>query len=159
MITGALIPRTVTKIEMSCHHRWYLCLIHLIIQTSIHLSCTWFINSSPALHRTLLMVTGALIASIVTKILMVCHHRWYLCLLHLIIQTSIHLSCPWLFNIHPALHRTQLHSFKVIQYLVGLHLIRQIPCHRLPPRMEVAIFMDEWLICLSWHWNNDNRMT
>ena len=31
-ITGALIARTVTQREISCHHRWYMCLIHWIIR-------------------------------------------------------------------------------------------------------------------------------
>ena len=44
------------------------------------------------------------------------------------------------------------------QYLVGLPLICQIPCHRSPPIMEVAIFMDAWLMCISWHQNNDSNM-
>ena len=49
----------------------------------------------------------------------------------------------------PDLHITQNISCKLLQYLVGLQLIRQIPCHHRPPITEVAIFMDEWLMCLS----------
>ena len=69
-------------------------------------------------------------------------------LFHLIIQSSIHLSCPLFVNCHPDLHITQCMSCKILQCPVGLHLIRQIPCHQRPPIMEVAIFMDAWLMCL-----------
>ena len=44
------------------------------------------VNSHPALHRTLLVITGDLIARKVTQISMSCHHRWYLCLLHWMIH-------------------------------------------------------------------------
>ena len=67
-----------------------------------------------------------------------------------------HLSS--VFNSHPALHWTRLQSRKLLQYMIGLHLIHQIPCHRFPPRMEVAIFMDAWLTCLIWHRHNNNRI-
>ena len=53
------------------------------------------------------------------------------------------------FNSHPDLHITQHQSRKIIQYLVRLHLISQIQYHRRIPRMEVAVFMDAWLMCLS----------
>ena len=39
------------------------------------------------------------------------------------------LSCPRFVNSHPALHLTQHMSCKLLQYPVGLLLIRQIPCH------------------------------
>ena len=51
------------------------------------------------------------------------------------IQSLIHLSCPWFVNNHPALHITQRQSRKFLQYMVKLHLICQIPCHRRPPRV------------------------
>ena len=66
--------------------------------------------------------------------------------------------CPWFVNSHPTLHRTQRQSHKLLQYLVGINLICKIPCHRRPPIMEVEIFMDAWLMSLSWHWYNNNSM-
>ena len=98
------------------------------------------------------------ISMIVTQIEMSWHHWWYLCLHHWMIQSLIHLSCTRFVKIHPALQRTQITSRKLLQYLVGLHLIRQILCHRRPTRMEVAIFINEWLICLIWNWHNNNSM-
>ena len=86
VITGALITRTVTQRATSCHHRWYLCLLHRIIQSSIHLSCPWLVNSHPDLQRTLLGITGALIAMTLTQKTMICNHCWYLCLLHWMVQ-------------------------------------------------------------------------
>ena len=126
LITSTLISRTFTKRSISCHHQWYLCLLHWKIQSSIHLSCPRFVNSHPDLHRTLLVITGTLIASTVTQRSISCHHRWYLFLLHLMIQLLIHLRCPQFVNSHPDLHRTQRQSCKLLQYLVGLHLICQI---------------------------------
>ena len=61
-------------------------------------------------------------------------------------------------NIHPALHRTQRQSRNLLQYLVRLLLIHKIPCHRCPPRMEVTIFMDAWLMCLSQWFHDDNSI-
>ena len=158
VITGALISTTITQRETSCHYRQYLFFFHWTIQSSIHLSCPWFVNSHPVLHITLLVITSALIAREVTQRAMSFHHWWYLCLIHWMIKSSIQLSCPWFVNSHPDLHITQRISCKLLQYPVRLHLICQIPCHRRPPIMEVAIFMDAWLICLSWHRNNDNNM-
>ena len=106
----------------------------------------------------ILVITGALISRKVTQRSMIFHHWWYLCLFHWMVQSLIHLSCHRFFNIHPYLHRTQLQSHKLLQYLVGLHLIRQIPCHRRPPRTGVATFMDAWWTCLSWHRHNENSM-
>ena len=142
VITGALIASKITQRAISFCHRWYLFLPHWIIQSSIHLSCPWFVNSHPDLHWTLLVITGASIERTVTQRTMSCHHQWYLCLLHWMIQSLIHLSCPRLFNSHLAQHRTQCQIHKLLQYLLGLHLIRQILCHRRPPRTEVPIFMD-----------------
>ena len=207
VITGALIARTFTQIEMDFHHLWYLCLLHWMIQSSIHLSCTRFVNINPALHRTLIVITGArtaiqramichqqwylcllhwmmqssirlkctryhpalhrkllmitgdLIARTVTQIEMSCHNWWYLCLLHWMIQSLIHLRCTRFVNSIPTLHRTQHQSRKLIQYLFGIHLILQIPWLWRPPRIEVAIFMNAWLICLSWNRHNDNSMS
>ena len=105
-----------------------------------------------------LVITGALTTRTVTQRAMSCHHWWYLCILHLMIQTLIHLICHMLFNIHQDIHRTKLQSHKLLRYLVGLHLIHQLPCHHRPPRTEVAIFMNTWCMCLSWHQNNDNSM-
>ena len=158
VINGALIARTVTKRVMSCHHQWYMCLLHWIMQSSIHLSCTRFVNSRPDLHRTLFVITGALISMTVTKRAMIFHHRWYLWLLHWMIHSLIHLICFQFVNSHPSLHITQGMSCKLLQYLVRIHLIRQIPFHRRPPRTEVAIFMDSWCMCLSWHCHNYNSM-
>ena len=157
-ITGDLIATTVTKWATSCHYRWYLFLFRWIIQSSIHIICPRFFNSHSGLHITLLVITSTLIATTVTQREMSCHHRWYLWFLHGMIQSLIQLICPRFVNSNPALHITQLMSCKLLQYPVGLHLIRQIPCHRHPPIMEVEIFMDAWLICLSWHRNNDNNM-
>ena len=67
-ITGALIATTVTQRASICHYRWYLFLFHWIIQSSIHLSCPWFVISHPGLHITVLMITNALIAITLTQI-------------------------------------------------------------------------------------------
>ena len=158
MITGDLIVTNVTQRSTSCHYRWYMFLLHWIIQPSIKLSCPRFVNSQLDLHITLLVITSALIARIVTKRAMSCHHWWHLCLIHWMIQLLIKLSCPRFVNIHPALHITQRISFKILQYPVRLHMIRQIPCHHRSPIMEVAIFVNAWFICRSWHWHNDNSM-
>ena len=158
VIAGDLIATTVTQRATSCHYRWYLFLFHWLIQSSIHISCPRFVNIHPGLHITLLVITIALIAITVTQRSMSCHHWWYLCFLHGMIQSLIKLRCPRFVNSHPALHITQRISCKLLRYPVGLHLIRQIPCHRRPPIMEVAIFMDACLMCLSWHRHNDNNM-
>ena len=81
VITGALITNTVTKIATSCYQLLYLFLPNWIIQSSIHFSCPWLVNSHPTLHRTFLVITGALIARTVTQRSTICHHWWYLCLL------------------------------------------------------------------------------
>ena len=104
------------------------------------------------------MITSAWISITVTQRVMRCHHRWYLCFLHGMIHSLIQLSCPRVVSSHPDLHITQRMSCKLLQYPIGIHLIRQIPCHRRPPIMEVAIFMDAWLMCLSWHRHNNNSM-
>ena len=127
-------------------------------QSSIYLSCPRFVNFNPALQRTLPVITGASIARRVTQRAMICHHRWYMWLLHWMIQSLIHLRCPRFVNSYRSLHITHLMSCKLLQYLVELHLIRQIPCQCHPQIMEVAIFMNTWLMCLSWHWHNDNSM-
>ena len=158
VITSALIAATVTQRATSCHYRWYLFLLHWIIKSSIHISCTRFVNIHPDLYITLLMITGALTARTVTQRSMSCHHRWYMCLLHWMIQSLIQLICHWFINSHPDLHTTQHMSCKLLQYPVGLHLIRQIPCHCRPTIMKFEMFMDAWLMCLSWHRNNNNRM-
>ena len=143
---------------MSFHHQWYLYLLHWMIQSLIRLSNPWLVNSHPALHITLLVITGAFISRTVTQIAMSCHHRWYLWLLHWMIQSLIYISCLRCVNSHPDLHITQLHSFKPLQYLVGIQLICQIPLHRRPPRMEVVIFIDPWWMLLSWHRHINNSM-
>ena len=135
MITGALIATTVTQRATSYHYRWCMFLLHWIIQSSIHLSCPRFFNSHPDLQRTLLVIIGALIGRTVTQRSMSRHQRWYLWLIHWMIQSLIQLSCPRLVSSHPALHITQHMSCKLLQYLVGLHIIRQIPCHCRPPIM------------------------
>ena len=38
---------------------------------------------------------------------------------------------------------------QVFQYLLGLKLFRQIPCHRRPPKTEVVILMGVWWMCIS----------
>ena len=86
VITIDLIARTANKRSASFHHWWYLCLLHWIIKSSIHLICPRFVNSHPALHRTLPATTSALIEREVTKRAMRCHQRWYLWLLHWMIQ-------------------------------------------------------------------------
>ena len=154
VITGDLIATTVTQRASICHYRWYLFLFHWIIQSPIHLRCPWFVNSHPGLHLTVIVTTNVLIAIKLTQSAMSCRHRWYLSFPHGMIHSLIQLSCPRFFNSHPALHPTQRMSCKLLQYPVGLLLIRQIPCHLRPPMMEVAIFMDAWLMCLSWHRHN-----
>ena len=144
-----VVSTEVEQGRISCYHQLYLCLLHLMIQSLICLRCPGFVNSHPDLHRTLLVIAGGLIARTVTQRAMGCHHQWYLCLLHWLIQSLIQLSCPRFVNSHPALHITQRISCKLLKYPVGLHLIRQIPCHRRPPIMEVAIFINAWLMCLS----------
>ena len=115
VITGALTVGALAQRATSCNHRWYLFLLHWIIQSSIHLSCPRFINSHPDLHRTLLVITGALITRTVTQRAMIFHHRWYLCLLNWMIRSLIHPSCPWFVNSHPALNITQRMSCKLHQ--------------------------------------------
>ena len=92
------------------------------------------------------------------QIALSCNCWWYLWLIHWTIQSLISIIYPRFVNSNPALHRTQRQIRKLIKYLVGLHLIRQITCHRRTPRMEVAVFIDSWWMCLSWHRHNDNRM-
>ena len=41
-----------TQREMSCHHQWYLCLLHWMIQSLIHLIYPRFVDSHPDFHRT-----------------------------------------------------------------------------------------------------------
>ena len=52
VITGALIARTVTQRAMGFRQWWYLFLLHLIIQSLIHIRFRWFFNRHPDLHRT-----------------------------------------------------------------------------------------------------------
>ena len=158
VITSALIARTVTQRATSCNHRWYMFLLHWIIQSSIHLSCPRFVSSHPDLYRTLLEITGALIARAVNQREMSCHHRWYLCPPDWMIQSLIHTSYLRFFNSHPYLHITKLMSCKLLQYMVGLHLILQIPGYRCTLRMEVSIFLYSWMMCLSWHRHKKNIM-
>ena len=148
----------VTQRATIFYHRWCICFLHRINQSSIHLICPLFVNSHPYLHRTLLVITGDLIASIVTQIAMIYHHQWYLCLLHWIIQSLIHLICPWFVNSRPNIYRTPGQVRKLLQYLFGIHLVCQIPYHQRPTIMEVTIFMDEWLMCPSWYRHNNNSM-
>ena len=115
VITGALITTTTTQRATSCHYWWYLFLLHWIIQSSIHLICPRFFNSHPALQVSLLVITGALIARTVTQRAIIFHHRWYMCLLHLMIQSSIQLRCPWFINSHTDLQITQHMSYKLLQ--------------------------------------------
>ena len=143
---------------IECHYRWYLFLFHWMIRSSIHLSYPRFVNSHPGLHLTVHVIKNALIAITLTQRAMSCCHRWYLSFPHGMIHSLIQLSCPQFVNSHPALHLTQRMSCKLLQYPVGLLLMRQIPCHRRPTMMEVSIFMDAWLMCLSWHRQNDNNM-
>ena len=153
-----LIATTVTQRSTRCHFRLYLFLFHWIIRSSIHLSCHWFVNSHPGLHLTVLVITNSLITITLTQRAMSCRHQWYLCFPHGIIHSLIQISCPWFVNRHADLHPAQSMSCKLLQYPVGLLLICQIPCHRRPPIMEVAIFMDAWLMFLSWHRHNDNNI-
>ena len=89
VITGALIAKTVTQRAKRFHYRWYMFLLHWIIQSLINLRCPWFVNSHSYPHITLLVITGALIARTVTQMEMICYHRRYLCLLHWIINSLI----------------------------------------------------------------------
>ena len=82
-----IIDIWVTERATSCRYLWYMFLLHWIIQPSIHISCPRFVDSRPALHITLLVITSALIAISVTKRAMSWHHRWYLCFLHGMIQS------------------------------------------------------------------------
>ena len=82
VITGDLVTMAVTQIASRCHYRWYLFLFHWIIKSSIHLRCPRFVTSHPALHITLLVITGTLIAKKETQREMRCHQRWYMCLFH-----------------------------------------------------------------------------
>ena len=158
MITGDPFAKLVSQKETIFHHQWYMFLLHWTIKSSNHPICPRLVNSHPDIHRSLLVITCALIARKETKRAMSCHHQWYLCILHWMIKSLIHLSCPLFFNSHPDLHITRRTSCKLLQYPVGLHLILQIPCHCRPPIMEVAIFMDAWLMCLSWHHHNNNSL-
>ena len=134
-ITEALITMTVIQRASRCHYRWYLFLFHWIIQSSIHLSCPRFVSSHPGLHQTVLVITNALIEITLTQRSVIYRHLWYLRFPHGMIHSLIQLSCPWLVNSHPVLHLTQCMSCNLLQYPVGLLLIRQIPCHRHPPIM------------------------
>ena len=156
--TRALIATTVTQRSTSCHYLCYLFLFHWITKSSIHLVCPRFFSIHPCLHITILVITSALIAITVTQRAISCYRWWCICFLHGMIQSLIQLRCPQFVNSHPDLHITQRMSCKLFQYPVRLHLIRKIPCHRRPPIMEVAIFMDAWLMFLSWHRNNDNNI-
>ena len=127
VITRALIGTTVTQRATRCHYRWYMFLFHWIIWSSIHLSCPRFVNSHSGLHLTVLVITNALIAITLTQRAISCRHRWYLCFPHGMIHSLIELICPLFVNCHPALPLTQRMSCKLLQYLVGLLLIRQIP--------------------------------
>ena len=67
VITGVLIEITVTQRSTSCHYRWYLSILVWIIQSLIHISCPRFVNIRPALHITLLVITGDSIARTITQ--------------------------------------------------------------------------------------------
>ena len=86
VITGDLFATTVTQRATSFHYRWYLFLLHLIIQSSINISCPWVVNSHSAFYITILMINRALIAMKETKRAMRCNHQWYLCLLYWMIK-------------------------------------------------------------------------
>ena len=133
VINGDLIATTVTQRASRCHYRWYLFLFHWIIWSSIHLSCPRFVNSHPGLRIAVLMRTNALIAITLTQRAMSCSHWWYPWFPHGIIHPIIQLRCPRFVNSHPDLQLTRRMSCKLLQYPVGLLLIRQIPCHRRPP--------------------------
>ena len=75
VITGALIARTVTQRATSCNQRWYLWLFHWIIQSWIHLICPRFFNIHPDLHRTIPVISDALIARKFNQRAMSCHNR------------------------------------------------------------------------------------
>ena len=136
-ISRCLIATTVTQRALRRHYQRYLFLFHWLIQSSIHLRCCRFVNAPRAMS---------------------CRHQWYLRFPHGIIHSLNQLSCPRFAKSHPVLHLTQRMSCKLLQYPVGLLLIRQIPCHLHQPMMEITIFMDSRLMCLSWHRNNDNNM-
>ena len=86
VITDALIATTFTQKVTSCNYRWYLFLLHWIIQSSIHTICPRFVNIHPALHRTLLVITGDLIARAATQRATSYHHWCYLFFLRWMIQ-------------------------------------------------------------------------
>ena len=67
MIAGALIATTVTQRALICHYRWYMFLFHWINQSSIQISCPWFVNSHPGLHITVLTITNYLITITLTQ--------------------------------------------------------------------------------------------
>ena len=76
----------------------------------------------------LLVITGALIATTFTQIAMSCHYRWYLFLFHWIIQSSVHLNCPWFVNSHPGLHITLL---VITSSLIEIKVTqREMSCHQ-----------------------------
>ena len=85
-IAGDPIGRTFTQRAIRFHHQWYMFLFHWIIHSSTHLSCPRLVNSHPALHITLLMITSALIARTVTQRAIIFLHWWYLCFLHWMIH-------------------------------------------------------------------------
>ena len=114
VITSALISSIVTQRATICHHRWYMFLLHWIIKSSIHPSCPQFINRRPALHRTFLVITGALTEMTVTQREMSCHHWWYLCLIYWMILSLIQLICSRSVNSHPDLQITQHMSYKLL---------------------------------------------
>ena len=113
-ITGGLIATTVTQRASRCHFWWYLFLFHWIIQSPIHLNCPWFVNTQKSMS---------------------CRHRWYLSFPRGMIHSLIQISCIRFVNSRPALYLTLCMSCKLLQYPVGLLVIRQLPCHRRPPMM------------------------
>ena len=136
--------------RMSCHYRWYMFLLNWIIQSSIHISCPRFVNSHPVLRRTLLVINGALIARTVNQRVMSFHHRWYLCLLHLMIHSIIQLSCPRFVNNNPDLHITQLISWFTVLAIKAPVITRSVLRRTgwLLTNRGQLIWIDDWIIQL-----------
>ena len=85
------------------------------------------------------------------------HHCWYMWLLHWMIQSITQLSCPLFVNSHPYLHITQWISCKIFSIP---SLTSPDPSNTMTPTStnKAAIFIDAWLMCLSWHQHNGNSM-
>ena len=99
---------STNKITGTQHHH------KLILHSSFHVSRLLVVATKVEQgtirvgNEQLLVIPGALITTNVNQRSTICHYWWYMFLLHWIIQSSIHLSCPRFVNSHPDIHITLL---------------------------------------------------